>query len=416
LNLLLLDINLILQKQKIDRGFEPPDETCYGAGDDFVPGKGTYIHWVLSGGGKSQILHRQSGRLPPLIKNLKMKCMYKKSILLVIGLVTVTLLPCYVDAQAKPAHGAAIGVAASGDAAAGVAASGAYSFSVEKTGRGPALILIPGLYCSGDVWKETVAHYKDRYTCYSITLPGFAGQPPLHSGAAAGNAGSGTAVAGDKAAVAGGSDTTLLAAMGQDIARFIVQNKLQKPLVVGHSLGGWLALKIAVTNPGLLGGVICVSSAPFLPALSMGGISIDSARAIGTMIKGYMVGQSPEQIRQGQVYVLPTMIRDTARIHEVMDMAVRCDPATQGEVMYELFSIDLRPEMYKLQCPVLVLGDWISYKSYGATRENVIEKYQQQFGKAAHVTIEINDSSKHFIMYDEPAWFFGAMDKFLASK
>ena len=144
--------------------------------------------------------------------------------------------------------------------------------------------------------------------------------------------------------------------------------------------------------------------------------SWESARAIGKMIKGYMVGQTPEQIRQGQQYVLPTMIRDTARINEVMKMAVRCDPATQGEVMYELFSVDLRPEMYKVQCPVLVLGDWVSYKSYGATRENVMEKYQQQFGKAAHVSIEINDSSKHFIMYDEPAWFFGTVDKFLAAR
>ncbi|HEY4063053.1 MAG TPA: alpha/beta hydrolase [Puia sp.] len=307
--------------------------------------------------------------------------MYKKCIFSLIVLV-IGLLPVYrADAQS---------------------AGGAYYFSVEKTGRGPAMILIPGLYCSGDVWKETVAHYKDRYTCYSVTLPGFAGQPPLPAGTSA---------------AAGSGDTTLLAIMGQDIARFIVRNKLQKPLVVGHSLGGWLALKIAVTNPGLLGGVVCVSSSPFLPGLSMGnGISIDSARALGKMIKGYMVGQTPEQIHQGQLYTLPTMIRDTARISEVLAMAVRCDPATQGEVMYELFSLDLRPEMNKIQCPVLVLGDWVSYKSYGATRENVLEKYQQQFGKAAHVTIEMNDSSKHFIMYDEPVWFFGAVDKFLASK
>src|SRR5579864_5318242 len=112
-----------------------------------------------------------------------------------------------------------------------------YSFSVEKSGHGPAMILIPGLYCSGDVWKETVAHYKDHYTCYSLTLPGFAGQAPIHA-------------------------DTLLTAITRDIARFIVQNHLQKPLVVGHSLGGWVALDLAVENPGLLGGVICVSSAP----------------------------------------------------------------------------------------------------------------------------------------------------------
>jgi N-formylmaleamate deformylase len=268
----------------------------------------------------------------------------------------------------------------------------AFSFAVEKSGHGPAMILIPGLYCSGDVWKETVARYQDRYTCYSLTLPGFAGQPAIHA-------------------------DTLLTTVAREIARFIVENKLQKPLLVGHSLGGWMALQVAVSNPGLLGGVVCVSSAPFLPGLAMGNdITLDSAKKTGAMIKGYMVGQSPEQIRAGQQYVLPTMMRDSARMNEVMKMAVHCDAATQGEVMYELFSLDLRPQMNKVQCPVLVVGDWSSYKEYGATRQNTLVKYQQQFAPAGHVTIVLSDTSKHFIMFDEPVWFFGEVDKFLAAR
>ena len=253
------------------------------------------------------------------------------------------------------------------------------------------MILIPGLYCSGDVWEETVAHYKDRFTCYSLTLPGFAGRPPIHS-------------------------DSLLATVADEIIRFIRENHLQRPLLVGHSLGGWLVLEVAVKQPQLVGGIVCVSSSPFLPGLAMGNqVSLDSTKAIGTMIKNYMAVQTPEQIRQSQQYTLPGMIRDSARIREVTKMAMRSDPATQGEVMYELFSTDLRPEMPGLRCPVLVLGDYIGYKSYGATRENVLEKYQQQFAGAAHVTIAISDSSRHFIMYDEPAWFFGQMDKFLAA-
>jgi hypothetical protein len=145
-------------------------------------------------------------------------------------------------------------------------------------------------------------------------------------------------------------------------------------------------------------------------------VSLDSTRAIGATIKKYMVVQTPEQIRQSQQYMLGTMIRDSVHIREVTEMAMRSDPATQGEVMYELFSTDLRPEMHKLRCPVLVLGDWVAYKSYGATRENVKEKYREQFGPAGNVTIAISDSARHFIMYDEPGWFFGEVDKFLETR
>ncbi len=53
-----------------------------------------------------------------------------------------------------------------------------YSFGVKITGHGPPMILIPGLKGSADTYNDVVRHYKDRYTCYVITLAGFAGQPP----------------------------------------------------------------------------------------------------------------------------------------------------------------------------------------------------------------------------------------------
>src|SRR5262245_53760365 len=48
---------------------------------------------------------------------------------------------------------------------------------VEVTGKGQPMIPIPGLTCSGDVWRETVAHYSKRYQCHAVTLGGFAGRP-----------------------------------------------------------------------------------------------------------------------------------------------------------------------------------------------------------------------------------------------
>ncbi len=263
------------------------------------------------------------------------------------------------------------------------------TFAVSKTGHGPALILIPGLDCSGEVWSETADRYKDRFTCYSLTLPGFAGVAPHYS-------------------------DSILSSLSTEIAAWIARQGIRKPILIGHSLGGWLALKIEADHPGISGGIVCVSSAPFLPALSMGDdISMDSARATGAMIKRYMSAMKPS--RANERPTLAFMIRDSVRIEQVVDMALHSDPPTQAEVMYELFSTDLRPDMAKVRCPILVLGDWSSYKSYGATRDNTLEKYQHQFSKAPQVTIVLNDASRHFIMYDEPSWFFAQVDPFLGS-
>lgn len=263
------------------------------------------------------------------------------------------------------------------------------SFAVTKSGSGRPMILIPGLFCSGKVWDETVNHFKDRYTCYEITLPGFAGQPPIQS------------------------DSILKIITGQ-LAHFIKENNLKSPVVVGHSLGGFVALQLASTYPDLIGDLVIVSSAPFLPALSMSAdISIDSTRKIGTLIKNSMKNLTGAQIGQYQKFALASMIRDSTNISKVTTMAVNSDPKTQGEVMFELFSTDLRPDMKIIHCPVLALGDWVSYKKYGATHESVYKNYADQFSLVKNMTIAINDSSNHFIMYDEPQWFYQQVESFL---
>lgn len=263
------------------------------------------------------------------------------------------------------------------------------SFKVQKEGSGAPLLLIPGLYCSGEVWKETVAHFSGRYTCYSLTLPGFAGQAPIQS-------------------------DSILVQVTDQIACYIRQNKLQKPVIVGHSLGGWVALQLAIKYPNLVGDIVCVSSAPFLPALAMGtDIPVDSARKIGLQIKKGMAAQNAQQVHASQQYALSTMMRDSARITQVLAMAEQSDAATQGEVMYELFSADLRPYLQNIHSRILVLGDWIAYKQYGATHDNVYANFQTQFKKASRVTIAMSDTARHFIMFDDPKWFYSTTDRFL---
>lgn len=265
-----------------------------------------------------------------------------------------------------------------------------WSFAVKKAGQGKPIIFIHGLYCSGAIWDEAVAHYKKGYTCYEITLPGFGGQAPIRS-------------------------DSILKTMTLELADFIRENKLEKPVIIGHSLGGWLAMQLGIWYPELPGKLVCVSTGPFLPAFMMGATATpDSSRPMAIQMKERMSSLTAEQVRDAQKYMLAGMISDSANIQKVSDMAISSDSPTQGEVMYELYTTDLRDQLPAITCPVLALGDWIAYKNYGATRESVLENYQQQYSKAPQTVIAINDVSKHFIMLDQPKWFFEQVDAFLA--
>src|SRR5437016_159006 len=97
------------------------------------------------------------------------------------------------------------------------------SFSVSVSGLGRSMILIPGLESPAAVWDEVAAHYKSTYQVHALTLAGFAGQPAVPD--------------------------LRLSTVRDDIIRYIRENRLDRPVIVGHSLGGFLALWIAAAAP-----------------------------------------------------------------------------------------------------------------------------------------------------------------------
>lgn len=102
----------------------------------------------------------------------------------------------------------------------------AQSFSVQRIGNGQqAVVLIPGFACSGDIWHQTVDSLRSDYTCYVLTMPGFAGVAP--------------------------EANPSFDDWAKQISDFIRSEGIEKPILIGHSMGGGLALKIASTNADL---------------------------------------------------------------------------------------------------------------------------------------------------------------------
>jgi pimeloyl-ACP methyl ester carboxylesterase len=100
-------------------------------------------------------------------------------------------------------------------------------FQVKVTGQGPPMILVPGLSSSGETWDTTVEHYRDRFECHVLTVAGFTGVPRVAA--------------------------PMLERVRDGIAEYIRQQHLDHPVIVGHSLGGFLALSVASKYPGAAG-------------------------------------------------------------------------------------------------------------------------------------------------------------------
>jgi pimeloyl-ACP methyl ester carboxylesterase len=59
-------------------------------------------------------------------------------------------------------------------------------------------------------------------------------------------------------------EAPFLETVRKGLAKYIRKNKLDKPVIVGHSSGGFLALWLAEQEPDLAGPLVIVDTLPFL--------------------------------------------------------------------------------------------------------------------------------------------------------
>ncbi|TFW29479.1 alpha/beta fold hydrolase [Duganella callida] len=269
------------------------------------------------------------------------------------------------------------------------AATAHSAFKVEVTGKGTPVVLIPGLSSSGAVWDGTVARYcgGEKYQCHVLTLAGFAGVP---------------------AAVQG----PFLPAVEQQISDYITANKFDHPIVIGHSLGGFLGMKLAIDHPDQVGRLIIVDTLPALMAVQMPSMTQAQMKEIAAGMRERMQSQDEETMRANTLATLRTMITKQEDIDRAMDWSKQSDRATVINAMTEMSAEDLRGEVSRIKAPTLVLGSWIAYRQFGA-KPMFEQMYQAQYRQLPGVKVELADNARHFIMYDDPAWLYDRIDHFL---
>lgn len=276
------------------------------------------------------------------------------------------------------------------------AAGQPHAFHVDVVGNGQPMILIPGLASSGDTWKTTVERYRSRYTCYVLTLAGFAGQPPIVE--------------------------PLFAAARAELAGYIRDNHLDHPTIVGHSLGGTLALALAADHPDLVGPLVIVDALPFLAGAQFSAKTAAEAQPPSAALRAYMTAMTRPQYEQYVETGAATrfMVTSEADHETVKGWSMTSDANTVGNAMADLYVTDLRSAIASIRTPVLVLGTWAGLsdqgKSFGASisRAAVVDQFEQQFANLPQLHFALAEHARHFVMFDDPMWFFAQLDAFLA--
>ena len=263
--------------------------------------------------------------------------------------------------------------------------------SVDVQGTGPDVVLIPGLSSHPSVWDSSVAAVPG-YRYHRVHVAGFAGK-------------------------AAGANATgpVVEPVAAEIARYIREAGLERPALVGHSMGGTWAMLVAARNPHLVSRVMVVDMIPFMGVMFAGpNATSESLRPVAEQMRRGFAAMTPEARRQQIVQTINGMVRTESLRQGVIDQSLASDPAVSAQAFSDIVVADLRPELRNIRVPLTVL--WVHPPGAPFGADQMEQYYRASYANVPHAVVKRIPDSYHFIMFDQPEVFQRELRDFLAAR
>lgn len=254
------------------------------------------------------------------------------------------------------------------------------SISVKTSGKGNPVIFLPGFATPGEVWNATVANLPD-HQAHLVTYAGFGGVAPV--------------------------EMPWYGKLKSDLMDYIESNQLKNLILVGHSMGGNLALDLAAALPGRVAKVVVADALACMREVMMPGVPAEAL--------GYQNPYNDQMLAMdaaAQSAYLDQMTRnmiskpeDQAQVKAWMAAA---DRKTFVYGYVDLLKLDSRPLLPTIQVPVLLM---VAGQPYGP---GALETMKKQYETLPNKSFAFAADSKHYLMLDLPDWFIQQINTFIA--
>jgi pimeloyl-[acyl-carrier protein] methyl ester esterase len=258
--------------------------------------------------------------------------------------------------------------------------------SVDVRGAGPDVVLIPGLACGRAVWDGLAAALSASYRLHLVQLTGFGEPMPPPAG-------------------------PLFELAAQEVMRYIQEAGLSQPAIIGHSMGGTLALRIAAAEPALIGRVMAVDALPFFSVLISPTATVESIAPQAAALADQMRGMDDAAYLALQQRTMPTLVKGADNQALAVGWSVASNRPAIAQMMQEVMTTDLRPQLSAITAPATVLYAWDASMPYPAAGADFV--YTLNYAGLRGARLVRVDEALHFIMLDQPARFEAEVRAFL---
>ena len=261
--------------------------------------------------------------------------------------------------------------------------------AVSARGRGPDVILIPGLASTAEVWTGLAAQLQGRRRLHLVSVRGFGDLAPQAN-----------------------AEGAVMAAVAAEVRRYIAEQRLERPALIGHSMGGQVALRAAADAGARVGRVMTVDSSPFFPALISPQATVRDVEPIA-------------QVAYQAVQFLGDDALKTRGRSMGLELGGAADAVFQSmgwqggdrrvlaQALYEVMTVDLRRRLPDIAVPVTVVYGWSTDESSPRARADSL--FRGAYASLRRpATFERIEGAEHMVMIDQPRRFLAAVERFLA--
>lgn len=242
----------------------------------------------------------------------------------------------------------------------------------EVFGRGKPVLFLHGWLGSWRYWFPTMEVVAGHFRTYSFDFWGFGDSRRKRT-------------------------QESIQAYSEQVIRFLDALGIDRVMLVGHSMGGMVALKTAIDHPGRIQRVVTVGAPIDGDSLSWLLKLTDRPFLADTFARTPLLRRYLFRFFLGQT-------NDPA-VKEVIDDSVKSSADTLRYAISSMWRTDLRPELPRLRVPALIV--------HGERDEIVNPNQLDLFANVPLAEIFPMPRSRHFPFLDEPATFNEALLRFL---
>ena len=256
--------------------------------------------------------------------------------------------------------------------------------SVQVIGKGSPVILIPGLSSPRAVWDGVAPDLAKTHAVYLVQVNGFAGEDPR-----------------------GNLKPGILDGIVEELHGLITTKKLQGAAVIGHSMGGLVALMLAKAHGTDVGKLLIVDALPFVGSAFAPGLTVETVKPQAEAMRNQMSGLYGKPLPEAvdQAIARQNALKPESQV-KVAAWSAAADMRVSGQALYEDLQTDLRPQLASIVAPVTVIVPWTTARG---GEEQVLGLYRGEYTGTPHIAFKGIGDSGHFVMLDQPEAFNAAV-------